>query len=72
MPTVLVTSRFDLTDAQWKALEPLLPRGKKPGRPATWTKRLLIDGIRWRVRTGAPAAGSAAAASSERARSTTR
>ena len=27
----------------------LLPRGRKPGRPPTWTKRQLIDGIRWRV-----------------------
>ena len=35
-------------------LEPLLPRGKKPGRPLTWAGRQLIDGIRFRVRTGAP------------------
>ena len=54
MPTVPVTGRFDLTDAQWAVLEPQLPRGKKPGRPVTWTKRQLIDGIRWRTRTGAP------------------
>jgi transposase len=54
VPTVPVTGRFDLTDAQWAVLEPLLPRGKKPGRPVTWTKRQLIDGIRWRVRTGSP------------------
>jgi len=54
VPTVSVTGRFDLTDGQWAVLEPLLPRGKKPGRPVTWTKRRLIDGIRWRVRTGAP------------------
>ena len=54
MPTVPVTGRFDLTDAQWAVLEPLLPRGKKPGRPVTWTKRQLIDGIRWRVRAGSP------------------
>jgi transposase len=54
VPTVPVTGRFDLTDAQWAVLEPLLPRGKKPGRPVTWTKRQLIDGIRWRVRAGSP------------------
>jgi hypothetical protein len=30
--TIAVTRRFDLTDAQWTALEPLLPKGKKPGR----------------------------------------
>ncbi|WP_240802077.1 transposase [Streptomyces sp. A1136] len=33
-------------------LEPLLPKGKKPGRPPIWTRRLLIDGIRFRARTG--------------------
>ncbi|MGP3925122.1 IS5 family transposase [Streptomyces sp. 8N616] len=47
-------SRGDLTDAQWARLEPLLPTGKKPGRPPIWTRRQLIDGIRWRTRTGAP------------------
>jgi transposase len=47
-------ARRDLTDRQWRVLEPLLPRGKKPGCPPTWTKRQLIDGIRWRTRTGAP------------------
>jgi transposase len=52
--TVAVTRRFDLTDAQWAALEPLLPKGKKPGRPPKWSKRQLIDGIRWRVRVGSP------------------
>ncbi|WBB76911.1 IS5 family transposase [Micromonospora sp. WMMD1128] len=49
-----MTRRHDLTDAQWAALEPLLPAGRRPGRPSTWTKRQLIDGIRWRVRVGAP------------------
>lgn len=44
----------DLTHGQWARLEPLLPTGKKPGRPPTWTRRQLIDGIRWRTRTGAP------------------
>ncbi|MFF0367630.1 IS5 family transposase [Micromonospora sp. NPDC005087] len=46
--------RHDLTDAEWVALEPLLPAGRRPGRPPTWTKRQLIDGIRWRTRVGAP------------------
>ncbi|WP_397222905.1 IS5 family transposase [Nocardiopsis lambiniae] len=44
----------DLTDAQWARLESLLPAGKKPGRPPVWTRRQLIDGIRWRTRTGTP------------------
>ncbi|MFE3238455.1 IS5 family transposase [Kitasatospora indigofera] len=46
--------RGDLTSTQWARLEPLLPVGKKPGRPPVWSKRQLIDGIRWRTRTGAP------------------
>jgi transposase len=46
--------RGDLTNQQWARLAPLLPTGKKPGRPPTWSKRQLIDGIRWRTRTGAP------------------
>ncbi|WP_167738963.1 IS5 family transposase [Streptomyces griseoruber] len=44
----------DLTNGQWARLEALLPVGKKPGRPRTWTRRQLVDGIRWRTRTGAP------------------
>ncbi|MFE4621765.1 transposase, partial [Streptomyces mirabilis] len=47
-------ARGDLTDEQWGVLEPLLPKGKKPGRPPLWTRRQLIDGIRFRVRTGIP------------------
>ena len=54
MATLAVTGRADLTDAQWAVLEPLLPAGRKPGRPPKWTKRQLINGIRWRVRAGAP------------------
>ncbi|MEW2433304.1 IS5 family transposase [Streptomyces caniferus] len=46
--------RGDLTNGQWARLEPLLPRGIKSGRPPVWTRRQLIDGIRWRTRTGAP------------------
>ena len=54
MDTLPVAARADLTDAQWAVLEPLLPKGKKPGRPPKWTRRQLIDGIRWRVRVGSP------------------
>ncbi|MFC6023578.1 IS5 family transposase [Plantactinospora solaniradicis] len=49
-----MTRRFDLTDIQWAALEPLLPTSKLPGRPSLWSRRQLIDGIRWRIRVGAP------------------
>jgi transposase len=47
-------ARGDLTDEQWVVLEPLLPKGKKSGRPPIWPRRQLIDGIRFRVRTGIP------------------
>jgi transposase len=52
--SVAVTGRHDLSDAQWAVLEPLLPKGKRPGRPPQWSRRQLIDGIRWRTRVGAP------------------
>nr|WP_257019741.1 IS5 family transposase [Streptomyces sp. TLI_235] len=47
-------ARGDLTDRQWARLEPLLPPGKKAGRPPVWPRRQLIDGIRWRTRAGTP------------------
>lgn len=47
-------ARGDLTDEQWAVLEPLLPKGTKAGRPPVWPRRQLIDGIRFRVRTGIP------------------
>ncbi|MFE7795685.1 IS5 family transposase [Streptomyces sp. NPDC057460] len=46
--------RGDLTDEQWAALEPLLPKGTRVGRPPVWFRRQLIDGIRFQVRTGVP------------------
>ncbi|MEU8718666.1 transposase, partial [Streptomyces sp. NPDC048663] len=46
--------RGDLTDEQWTVLEPLLPKGARAGRPPVWPRRQLIDGIRFRVRTGVP------------------
>lgn len=54
MDTLAVAGRFDLTDAQWAVLKPLLPQPSRSGRPSLWSKRQLIDGIRWRVRVGAP------------------
>ncbi|KAA0938719.1 IS5 family transposase [Streptomyces apricus] len=46
--------RGDLTDEQWEVLEPLLPKCTKAGRPPVWSRRRLIDGTRFRVRTGVP------------------
>jgi transposase len=54
MQTIPAGARFDLTDAQWAVLEPLLPAGARPGRPPVHPRRRLIDGVRWRVRVGAP------------------
>jgi transposase len=51
--SVAVTRRFDLTDAQWAVLQPLLPK-PVTGRPPKWSRRQLIDGVRWRIRVGAP------------------
>ncbi|HVW40335.1 MAG TPA: transposase [Amycolatopsis sp.] len=33
---------------------PALPIGKQPGCPPRWTKRQLIEGIRWRRQAGTP------------------
>ena len=56
MPTVPVTGRFDLTDAQWAVLEPLigeLPR-RSDGRGRPWRRsREVLNGILWILRTGA-------------------
>jgi transposase len=54
VPSVAAARRHDLSDAQWAVLQPVIPAGSGRGRPPQWTKRQLIDGIRWRVRTGSP------------------
>jgi transposase len=54
VPSVAATRRHDLSDGQWAALESALPASSGKGRPPKWTKRQIIDGIRWRVRTGTP------------------
>lgn len=42
----------DLTDAEWQVLEPLIPRAKKMGRREEYSKRDIINGIRYLLRTG--------------------
>ncbi|MFC4537146.1 IS5 family transposase [Sphaerisporangium dianthi] len=45
--------RGELTDKAWQRIEPLLPATDGRGRP--WRDhRQVIDGILWRLRTGAP------------------
>lgn len=45
-------ARFDLTDYEWSVIEPLLPN-KVRGVPRVDDRRVL-NGIFWRLRTGAP------------------
>jgi transposase len=46
--------RHELTEQQWRRLQPLLPPEKpRVGRP-NHDHRRMINGIRWRLRTGAP------------------
>jgi transposase len=52
--TIPAAGRFDLTNGQWAALQALLPMPSGAGRPPKWTRRQLVDGIRWRVRVGSP------------------
>ena len=42
----------DLTDAQWKVIEPLLPPAKPGGRPRSVNMREICDGILYVVRSG--------------------
>lgn len=42
----------DLTNAEWKRLEPLVPKAKSGGRPEEYDKREIINGIWYLVRSG--------------------
>ena len=44
--------RYDLTDAEWKIIEPLLPQ-KSRGVERVDDRRVL-NGIFWRLRSGSP------------------
>jgi putative transposase len=44
----------DLTDAQWKLIEPLLPGAKPGGRPRSVDLRDVLDGIFYVVKGGVP------------------
>ena len=48
-----MVGRGELTDSAWTVIEPLLPRNGGRGKP--WADhRRVIDGILWKLRTGAP------------------
>jgi transposase len=42
----------DLHDSEWALLEPLVPAVKRGGRPARWSRREIVNGILYVVRTG--------------------
>ncbi len=42
----------DLSDKQWQLLEPLVPAVKSGGRPAQHTRREIMNGILYILRTG--------------------
>jgi len=44
--------RYDLTDFEWRVIEPVLPKGR-PG-PRRKDDRRVLNGIFWALRTGAP------------------
>ena len=46
-------TRGDLTRAQWKQIEPLLPTNKDQAGGQWKEHRKVINGIRWVLRTGA-------------------
>ena len=46
-------ARHRLTDEQWKLIEGFFPKPAVTGRPPA-DPRQMVDGILWRLRTGAP------------------
>lgn len=41
----------DLSDKEWKIIEPLLPT-KKRTRPPKWSKRQILDGVFYQLKNG--------------------
>src|SRR6202162_714609 len=50
------TNRYqtDLTDEEWRVIEPHLPAPKNIGRPRGWSMREIINGIFYVMRAGCP------------------
>ena len=42
----------DLTDAQWKLIDRLVPQAKPGGRPPKYTRREIVNGILYQARNG--------------------
>src|SRR4028118_77114 len=50
MPKPLYQS--DLSDKEWRFLRALIPKPKLSGRPASWSRRSIINGIFYLLRSG--------------------
>ena len=44
----------DLTDAEWAVLEPLIPPRSVLGRPPKWSRRAIMNGLFYVLRSGLP------------------
>jgi transposase len=44
----------DLTDAEWRVIEPHLPKRCAMGRPREWPMREIVNGIFYVMRAGCP------------------
>ena len=44
----------DLTDVEWAVLEPLIPPRSGLGRPPKWSRRMIMDGLFYVLRSGLP------------------
>ena len=42
----------DLSDDEWRFLRPLIPKPKHGGRPVSWSRRSVLDGIFYLLRSG--------------------
>jgi transposase len=49
-----LSGRGDLTDKHWERLRRWIPAPAPTGRPITRSRRVLVNGVAWRVRAGAP------------------
>lgn len=49
-----VSGRGDLTDKQWERLRRWVPAPNPRGRRISRSRRVLFNGVAWRVRVGAP------------------
>ena len=44
----------DLTDAEWAVLEPHIPARSGLGRPPKWSRRMIVNGLFYVLRSGLP------------------